>query len=40
MLSDGQKSCSALGYAPFPADVAKSALQATERPLLSESASF
>ena len=40
MLSDGQKSCSALGYAPLPADVAKSALQAAERPLLSESASF
>jgi phosphate transport system substrate-binding protein len=40
MLSDGQKSCSALGYAPLPADVAKSALQAAEKPLLSESASF
>jgi phosphate transport system substrate-binding protein len=31
MLSSGQKSCSALGYAPLPADVAANALQSAER---------
>jgi phosphate transport system substrate-binding protein len=31
MLSTGQKSCSALGYAPLPPDVAANALQSAER---------
>jgi phosphate transport system substrate-binding protein len=33
ILSSGQKSCSALGYAPLPGEVAKSALQLVERDL-------
>jgi phosphate transport system substrate-binding protein len=36
ILSSGQKSCSALGYAPLPADIAKSALQSAERVLTDE----
>jgi phosphate transport system substrate-binding protein len=37
MLSSGQKSCSALGYAPLPAEVSSSALQSAERALNDES---
>jgi phosphate transport system substrate-binding protein len=33
ILSSGQKSCSALGYAPLPTDVATRALQSVERDL-------
>ena len=38
MLSSGQKSCSALGYAPLPPDIARSALQTVERVLAESSA--
>lgn len=38
MLSSGQKSCSALGYAPLPADVARSAQQSVERVLQNSTA--
>ena len=38
MLTAGQKSCSALGYAPLPAEVAANALQSAERVLEDQSA--